>query len=167
MVPGNGRLPAEKIKEHVVKKVESFGLNFKTDILNGTNDGCTTMEKYGDLIKKLIQLCLAHGIQLGVVKGIYKEPKKKKTKKTTEIEVEENDSDVEENDSDVEEYDEIDSDDDLISNLGEDDDRSVFDDDELDEQDETGLVNEAVIDTLELKGNLSGMTTTESVVVIQ
>ena len=71
MVPGHGRLPADVIKEHYVRKIESFGLNFKKDILNSTNDGCKTMEKLGELIKKLMQLCLAHGLQLGVVKTFY------------------------------------------------------------------------------------------------
>ena len=71
MVANDGRLQAEKIRDHVVGKVEKFGLNFETDIINGSNDGCTTMEKYGRLIEKFIQLCLAHGFQLGVVKVIY------------------------------------------------------------------------------------------------
>ena len=71
MVPGEGRLTAEVIRNNVVQRVEKFGLCVKTDCIMGTNDGCTTMEKYGRLLDKLIQFCLAHGFQLAVVKGIY------------------------------------------------------------------------------------------------
>ena len=72
MVPGHGRLPATTIKQHYVKKIESFGLNFKRDIINSTNDGCSTMTKLQELLKILMQLCLVHGIQLGIVKVFYK-----------------------------------------------------------------------------------------------
>ena len=109
MVPGHGRLPADVIKEHYVRKIESFGLNFKKDILNSTNDGCKTMEKLGELIKKLMQLCLAHGMQLGVVKTFYLNMIKKtlgnQNENITDDDYDDN-SDEDQTDSEVEESDE-------------------------------------------------------------
>ena len=99
MVPGHGRLPATTIKAHYVKKIESFGLNFKRDIINSTNDGCTTMEKLGRLIKKLMQLCLAHGMQLGIVKVIYMAYKKILNDQTNDQDDDDQDGDDQEDDA--------------------------------------------------------------------
>ena len=150
MVPGEGRLTAEVIRNNVVQRVEKFGLCVKTDCIMGTNDGCTTMEKYGRLLDKLIQFCLAHGFQLAVVKGIYillSKPKKKKNSLSVAFE-NENDSEVEvEADSEDEESDE--------------EDRYVFEDenelqyepeDENDDNDESGLVIEAPKEILKFQG---------------
>ena len=148
MVPGEGRLTAEVIRNNVVERVEKFGLCVKTDCIMGTNDGCTTMEKYGRLLDKLIQFCLAHGFQLAVVKGIYillSKPKKKKNSLSVAFE-NGNDSEVE-NDSEDEESDE--------------EDRYVFEDenelqyepeDENDDNDESGLVIEAPTEILKFQG---------------
>ena len=148
MVPGEGRLTAEVIRNNVVQRVEKFGLCVKTDCIMGTNDGCTTMEKYGRLLDKLIQFCLAHGFQLAVVKGIYillSKPKKKKNSLSVAFE-NENDSEVEA-DSEDEESDE--------------EDRYVFEDenelqyepeDENDDNDESGLVIEAPKEILKFQG---------------
>ena len=87
MVPGEGRLPATKVMEHLVKKQESFGVNYKTDTIAGTLDGCTTNIKVGKELKKLLQLCLAHGFQLGIVKTVYKPLKKKLYKTITNIQI--------------------------------------------------------------------------------
>ena len=71
MVPGEGRLPAEKIFEHLQKKLETFGLSHKKDTINSTLDGCNTNKSLGKMLKTLIQFCLAHGIQLGICKTVY------------------------------------------------------------------------------------------------
>ena len=148
MVPGEGRLTAEVIRNNVVQRVEKFGLCVKTDCIMGTNDGCTTMEKYGRLLDKLIQFCLAHGFQLAVVKGIYillSKPKKKKNSLSVAFE-NGNDSEVEA-DSEDEESDE--------------EDRYVFEDenelqyepeDENEDNDESGLVIEAPKEILKFQG---------------
>ena len=135
MVPGHGRLPADVIKEHYVRKIESFGLTFKKDILNSTNDGCKTMEKLGELIKKLMQLCLAHGLQLGVVKTFYLDLMKKTTENQNVNEDDYDDnSDEDQTDSEVEEEDEQNSEND--------------DDDNVESEE---FENEDVIDVLKLK----------------
>ena len=71
MVPGEGRLPAVKIKEHLVKRLEAFGLSHKKHTINSTLDGCNTNKSLGKLLEILIQFCLAHGIQLGICKTVY------------------------------------------------------------------------------------------------
>ena len=53
MVPGEGRLPATKVMEHLVKKQESFGVNYKTDKIAGTLDA------FQLLGKKIFLPCLA------------------------------------------------------------------------------------------------------------
>ena len=147
MVPGEGRLTAEVIRNNVVQRVEKFGLCVKTDCIMGTNDGCTTMEKYGRLLDKLIQFCLAHGFQLAVVKGIYillTKPKKKNSLSESFVPEEDIADDSEDEESDEEE-------------------RYVFEDenelqyepeDENDDNDESGLVNEAPKEILKFQGML-------------
>ena len=79
MVPGEGSLPAPKIKGHIITKVGSFGLTWKKHIINTTNDGCSTMTCLGKLLDgKLMQLCIVHGIQLGVVKTVYNTAKRRR-----------------------------------------------------------------------------------------
>ena len=79
MVPAYGHLPASKLKEKYVQRIEAFGLSFKQDVINSTNDGCAVMKLVGKKIKpKLMQLCLAHGFQLGICKTVYKKKKKPK-----------------------------------------------------------------------------------------
>ena len=97
MVPGHGSLPAEKIKELYVARIERFGLNFNKHVINSTNDGCSTMIKLKKELKKLMQLCLVHGIQLGIVKIVYVDDKEN----TVEIEVDQTNV---ESDDDEEEY---------------------------------------------------------------
>ena len=144
MVPGDGRLPATKIRDHVVGRVEKFGLCFKTDVINGTNDGCKTMIKYGKEIKKRLQLCLAHGTQLSVVKVNY--IKKKKPKKTNaEVEPEKasdtfagSDEEIDDDDDQVTIYSDVEEEDQMLAS---DDDQDNESDE--DEEDLTGLIEEA------------------------
>ena len=103
MVPGHGRLPAEKIQLLYVKRIESFGLNFKRDIINSTNDGCATMKKLEELLKKLMQLCLVHGLQLGIVKTFYQAIKEIQNKLEEEdLDDDQDQSDVSEDETDEE-----------------------------------------------------------------
>ena len=135
MVPGVGRLTANVIKEKYIKRIEAFGLNFVRDIINSTNDGCSVMKSVGKkILPKLMQLCLAHGFQLGVVKTFYLNQKKKK--KSQDIE------DENEDDESMDEYE------DEIGNLESDtnessDEESDDDEDEIEEpDDETGFIQE-------------------------
>ena len=152
MVPGEGSCPAEKIKEHLVNKLESFGINYKTDTIINTLDACSLNKKLGDLMKKLIQLCLAHGVQLGIVKTIYKNKKKEKTsldedqpvldeQNLVENEMEDQTSDSEDEMSDVEEE---------ANDSGEemDDSGEEMDESDVEVGDEQGLYQEAPEDVL-------------------
>ena len=111
MVPGHGRLPAEKIQHHYVKRIESFGLNFKRDVINSTNDGCATMKKLKDLFLKkylhfIMQLCLVHGLQLGIVKIFYKAMKEIQNVLDNNQDHNEDDDDQDESDVSEDETDE-------------------------------------------------------------
>ena len=155
MVPGEGSCPAEKIKEHLVNKLESFGINYKTDTIINTLDACSLNKKLGDLMKKLIQLCLAHGVQLGIIKTVYKNKKKEKTsldevedqpvldeQNLVENEMEDQTSDSEDEMSDVEAE---------ANDSGEEMDESdleVGDESDLEVGDEQGLYQEAPEDVL-------------------
>ena len=141
MVPAIGRTPAEKVYEHYVKKHESFGINYKTDTINGTLDGCTTNQKVGRLLKKFIQLCLAHGVQLGIVKTIYKGMKEKNP-----IEHELADEVVDDNDEEIESLDGM-SDSDIGDESEVEEDNS---DDSENEEEEMGLFEVEPEETLEL-----------------
>ena len=109
MVAGHGRLPAETIQLHYVKRIESFGLNFKRDIINSTNDGCSTMKKLEDLLKILMQLCLVHGLQLGIVKIFYTAMKKIQNEQNNDQD--DDDEDEDDHDDDDEEVDDQDEND--------------------------------------------------------
>ena len=156
MVPGEGRLPATKVMEHLVKRQESFGVNYKTDTIAGTLDGCTTNIKVGKELKKLLQLCLAHGFQLGIVKTVYK-PLKKKQLDTDDM-ASQSESDEEEEGEDS--GDEViesdggssDSEDD-ISESGDEIDESSDEDEENIAGNETGLYDEAPEDVFPLNGS--------------
>ena len=152
MVPGEGSCPAEKIKEHLVNKLESFGINYKTDTIINTLDACSLNKKLGDLMKKLIQLCLAHGVQLGIVKTIYQNKKKEKTsldedqpvldeQNLVENEMEDQTSDSEDEMSDVE-GDANDSGEEM------DDSGEEMDESDVEVGDEQGLYQEAPEDVL-------------------
>ena len=159
MVPGEGRLPATKVMEHLVKRQESFGVNYKTDTIAGTLDGCTTNIKVGKELKKLLQLCLAHGFQLGIVKTVYKPLKKKEldsndmtasanSESDHEEEEEENDSVEEVVESDGESSDSEDE----IHESGDEINESEDEDEENDAGNETGMYEEAPEDVLALNG---------------
>ena len=129
MVAVSGPCPAKKYKEKAQMKIRAFGLDPNKDIINFSNDGCSTMKKLGRLVKPiLMQLCLAHGGQLGVLDVFYKK------NNDDEDSDDENDQDVSDEDDDEDfdqEDDEFDNDDDL--------------------EDESGLIDETNEEFAELK----------------
>lgn len=66
----HGSMPAEKCVEILNKKLSEFQLGF-TNIVSITTDGASVMKKVGKLIDPHHQLCIAHGIQLAVIKVLY------------------------------------------------------------------------------------------------
>ena len=144
MIPGEGRLPASKVKELLVKKLDSFGVNIKTDTIVGTLDGCTTNIKLGKDLKKRIQLCLAHGFQLGIVKTVYILPRDNKFESVEDVtDMEQNDAEDEiiESDEELSEFeDDSDSEDEIVDE----------EDEEYETRNETGLYEEEPEEALEL-----------------
>ena len=69
-----GSLPAEKCIELVQKVLTQFMLNYYEDIVCVTTDGASVMQKVGHLSNCDQQLCIVHGIQLGVQDVLYKKP---------------------------------------------------------------------------------------------
>ena len=64
MVRIRGSFTAERCSETISNKLNEFGINFVTDIVAVTIDGCSMMKKLGKLIPVLHQLCYANGLQL-------------------------------------------------------------------------------------------------------
>lgn len=67
----HGSMNANKCRNLVETKLEEFGLNFN-GIVSITTDGAAVMKKLGLSLNTDHQLCLAHGIQLAVIKVLYK-----------------------------------------------------------------------------------------------
>ena len=59
-----GRLPAERAKAILCKKLNEFGLSEDRHLVATTKDGESVMKKMGRLFKCLSQLCHAHGLHL-------------------------------------------------------------------------------------------------------
>ena len=133
MVAVSGPCPAKKYKEKAQMKIKAFGLDPNKDIINFSNDGCSTMKKLGRLVKPiLMQLCLAHGGQLGVLDVFYKKNKNDDEDSDDEDSDDENQEISDENDEDFDqEDDEFDNDDDV--------------------EDESGLIDETNEEFAELK----------------
>ena len=72
LVRVHGSLPAEKCVELIEEKLENFDLCLDKDVVSITTDGAAVMKKVGKLIEPEQQLCLAHAIQLAVIKVLYK-----------------------------------------------------------------------------------------------
>ena len=72
MIRVEGSMPAEKGLALVNKKLESFGLKLKTDVVGMTTDGAAVMKKLGELSGIVHQLCHSHGIHLAVTDVLYK-----------------------------------------------------------------------------------------------
>lgn len=71
---GTGKCDAYKLKEVVLKKMQSIGLDIKSDIVASTHDGASVMKKYGTLMPFEKQLCINHGINLAILDVFYKKP---------------------------------------------------------------------------------------------
>lgn len=54
------------------KKLDSYNLSLGKDIICLTTDGATVMTALGQAAKVNQQLCLAHGVQLGIIDVLYK-----------------------------------------------------------------------------------------------
>jgi hypothetical protein len=67
-------LRAESCIELIEKRLEIFGLNLHEDIECIATDGASVMVKMEKLLSCEQQLCLAHGINLGVMDVLYKKP---------------------------------------------------------------------------------------------
>lgn len=86
-----GSLPAELMAKMVDQHVSDFGLKFESDIVATTNDGARVMEKFGRLIPALSQICLNHGIHLGVCDTLYKNKKEKTSEPDQDFQNDEDD----------------------------------------------------------------------------
>lgn len=64
-------MPAEVCLELLKNRLIAFNLILDSDIVAITTDGPKVMLKVGRLTKAEHQLCLAHGIQLGVLDALY------------------------------------------------------------------------------------------------
>ena len=65
-----GRFSAEVCSSLISEKLSEFGINFKTDIVAITTDGCSMMKKLGRISPPFQQLCYAHGLQL-VIQDVF------------------------------------------------------------------------------------------------
>ncbi|UYV66012.1 hypothetical protein LAZ67_3006184 [Cordylochernes scorpioides] len=73
----SGVFSSEQCKYVIGAKLLEFGIDFETDIVCVTTDGCAMMVKLDHIIVPLQQLCYAHGLHLAVMDVLYA----KKTKK--------------------------------------------------------------------------------------
>ncbi|GBP55689.1 hypothetical protein EVAR_18981_1 [Eumeta japonica] len=60
------------LRKVLKEKLSEFDLSLDKDIVGITTDGASVMKKVGRLIEPLLQLCYAHGVQLGITDVIYK-----------------------------------------------------------------------------------------------
>ena len=66
-----GSMPAEKCITYLQNTLKEFSIAIE-NIISITTDGAAAMKKVGRLLDVNHQLCLAHGIQLSVIKVLYK-----------------------------------------------------------------------------------------------
>ncbi|UYV61306.1 hypothetical protein LAZ67_1004295 [Cordylochernes scorpioides] len=67
----SGVFSSEQCKYVIGAKLLEFGIDFETDIVCVTTDGCAMMVKLGHIIGPLQQLCYAHGLHLAVMDVLY------------------------------------------------------------------------------------------------
>ncbi|GBP97937.1 hypothetical protein EVAR_71113_1 [Eumeta japonica] len=67
-----GSMSSESCVQVLKEKLSEFDLSLDKDIVGITTDGASVMKKVGRLIEPLLQLCYAHGVQLGITDVIYK-----------------------------------------------------------------------------------------------
>lgn len=134
-----GSLPAEKCIELVQKVLTKFMLNYDENIVCITTDGASVMQKVGRLSICDQQLCIVHGIQLGVQDVLYKKPSTSAKTILKRISNDENSSE---------------SDDDNDEDTTTDDDANKTNDDEEDFSDGFQVVVSEKDDTIELTDDL-------------
>ena len=71
LVPIHGKCPTSKLNELLLERVEQFGLNFDRHIVALCDDSCSQMKLLGKMSVTEQQLCVVHGVHLGVSKTIY------------------------------------------------------------------------------------------------
>ncbi|UYV80790.1 hypothetical protein LAZ67_19001745 [Cordylochernes scorpioides] len=71
----SGVFSSEQCKYVIGAKLLEFGIDFETDIVCVTTDGCAMMVKLGHIIGPLQQLCYAHGLHLAVMDVLYAKKK--------------------------------------------------------------------------------------------
>jgi hypothetical protein len=67
----HGSMDAKEAERLLVKRVSQFGIDFESEIVNISCDGCSVMTRLGKNIIPEQQLCLAHGIHLAVKAVMY------------------------------------------------------------------------------------------------
>lgn len=148
MVPGDGKNPSEKIKKDLIAKLKSFGIHYEKHTVNSTLDGCNTNKKLARLMKKLLQLCLAHGVQLGVVKTLYVATKNKDTTSSGLELASTNDDEIESDHEEMDESDTVDMDNNSEEEYDEndlEDENDEHEDSDIESEDLTGLFDEEIV----------------------
>ncbi|UYV63827.1 hypothetical protein LAZ67_2005760 [Cordylochernes scorpioides] len=95
-----GVFSSEQCKYVIGAKLLEFGIDFETDIVCVTTDGCAMMVKLGHIIGPLQQLCYAHGLHLAVMDVLYAKKKERVVPEFVSATVNEAESDLSEDDND-------------------------------------------------------------------
>ncbi|UYV62483.1 hypothetical protein LAZ67_2000748 [Cordylochernes scorpioides] len=92
----SGVFSSEQCKYVICAKLLEFGIDFETDIVCVTTDGCAMMVKLGHIIGPLQQLCYAHGLHLAVMDVLYDKKKERVVPEFVSATVNEAESDLSE-----------------------------------------------------------------------
>ncbi|UYV70780.1 hypothetical protein LAZ67_8000576 [Cordylochernes scorpioides] len=95
----SGVFSSEQCKYVIGAKLLEFGIDFETDIVCVTTDGCAMMVKLGHIIGPLQQLCYAHGLHLAVMDVLYDKKKERVVPEFVFATVNEAESDLSEDDN--------------------------------------------------------------------
>ncbi|KAI6658832.1 hypothetical protein LOD99_15157 [Oopsacas minuta] len=104
------RFSSEACSKIISLKLKEFGIEFETDVISITTDGCSMMKKLGKIIPTNQQLCYAHGLQLEIQDVIYQ----KQLSETEEIYSSTSETDEDE-DEDMEMFDDFNDDGFIVS----------------------------------------------------
>lgn len=80
-----GSCTATQLLEVVTHHLASFEVNYEQHIVGTTGDGASMMVKFGKECPTLYQLCLNHGVHLGVCDTLYKKKSNIKNKNEEEL----------------------------------------------------------------------------------
>ncbi|KAI6658967.1 hypothetical protein LOD99_14643 [Oopsacas minuta] len=105
-----GRFSSEACSKIISLKLKEFGIEFETDVISITTDGCSMMKKLGKIIPTSQQLCYAHGLQDVIQDVIYQ----KQLSETEEIYSSTSETDEDE-DEDMEMFDDFNDDGFIVS----------------------------------------------------